>query len=186
LKKVIWFVGLFLLVSVNAFADTQTFSDCTFGPDEYLTAVSGDVFQISGNFWSSSTSSLWNTSAAALEFIGGGNHEMQLASVQSGTWDLLRLYPSTALNVTGAGSLYLSTLIMDPGSSLSLTGTLTVGHGEFPAGWVMGSIFAGGTITISNIQEIGGGSITALPEPVSAGLFLLGAGALAVIRRKKA
>jgi hypothetical protein len=183
--KEIFCLAVFLaFFPVNAFADTQSFVDLTFGPAEYLSLGSGHGIQISGNFWSSSTNDLWDTSAAALEFIGGGTHEMQLSSGKSGTWDSLRLYPATELNVTGTGSLYLGSLIMDPGSSLSLTGNLVVGYGEFPASWVTGSIVAGGTITINTIQEIGGGTITALPEPVSAGLFVLGAGALALVRRK--
>ena len=64
---------------------TQTFNSLTVGSAGYLTGGAGDIFQIKGDFTNHSTqNTLWNTTAAELDFITGPSHNLALAGADLG------------------------------------------------------------------------------------------------------
>ncbi len=170
----------------------------TVGASGYLSAGVGDVLALTGNLINQSTQSvLWNTSAAELDFTGGGVHTLTLAGHDSLSfsnnfaWGTLALGASDTLDLArGAGdALYVGALsgldisgklitnidgasglfvYYNPAANPALSGNYFLeGGGELLA-------FAGGG------GGGGGGGGTGVPEPGMLPLLLAALGALAL------
>jgi len=153
------------------------------GASGYLSAESGDVFDVSGNFQNLSTRNLlWSTSAAELEFIGGGSHTFDLAGLNGAgfnnnfAWGTLAIAPGNTLDL-GKGSgdaLYVNFL-----QGLDVAGS-TITNMNGATGLVVYYNAADNPLLHGDYDLMGGGQLipgasTSVPEPPT---WLLMAGGL--------
>ena len=171
----------------NADPSTNIFQTLDVGAAAYITGVIGDVFKVNGNFQNLSTqNSLWNTSAAELDFTGGGLHTFNLAG-QNGAgfsnnfaWNILSIGAGNKLNL-GAGSgdaLYVNFL-----QGLVISGNLITNidgaAGLFLYYNPVDNPFLSGNYSLTGGgQLIAAGPLTATPEPSSIVLMITGLAAL--------
>jgi len=176
---------------------TSTFVNLTVGSTGYLSGGSGDVFDITGNFYNTSTdSSDWNTKAAELEFSTGSStsHTLELNAANEGAnfagyqdnfaWALL--------SITGNG---LDLEAASPGDALYVYGIIGANiSGDFITN-IMGNgddiyydpndsanAYLGG---LDYSLENGGELIATVPEPTTILIFGAGLAGLFASRRRK-
>jgi hypothetical protein len=105
---------------------TNVFNGLTVGTNGYLIGSSGDVFKMQGDFYNNSTSGLWATSAAMLEFTSS---------------------PTTTHKMTTMGTAFgeyeWGILQIDSGASLDLNGVYTVGWLDLVDGITQLSLLTG-------------------------------------------
>lgn len=88
----------------------NVFNGLTVGTNGYLTGGLGDVFKMQGDFFNNSTSGLWATSSAMLEFTASPSTTHQMTTMG-----------------TAFGQYRWGTLQIDSGARLNLNGVYTVG-----------------------------------------------------------
>lgn len=153
-----------------------------------LQGGAGDVFDIGGNLnVTTANTAGWNTALAALVFSGSGPHALTLSGAD---WEDKFAWHSMTLNGTGQLNLLLGTnaLYLDEFSFNGNPAQL----GDFTGTVFLKSLFVNGTPFALPGQPDASGwyKITdpsvVTPEPLSASLFLLGGGFIALrkLRRK--
>lgn len=110
----------------NSDPSTNVFNGLTVGTNGYLIGSSGDVFKMQGDFYNNSTSELWATSTAMLEFTSS---------------------PTTTHKMTTMGTVFgqyeWGILQIDSGASLDLNGVYTVGWLDLVDGITQLSLLTG-------------------------------------------
>ena len=141
----------------------------------YFVGGVGDSFFVSGDFFNNSTQgALWDTVDAYLGFNGAGAHEFNLADwldPESYAWGTMELMDGGGLTLTGgaSASLWVGDLILSAGSILDLGGY---------------DLYYTGTFTDYGGTIIGGDITSAVPEPSTVLLLMIGmAGLIAFSRR---
>lgn len=165
---------------------TQYFKNLIIGENGYLQGGAGDRWVISGDFTSNSSSNLWDTAQADLEFSGNGEHDFEFSGMQD--WNSLTIDVGTVLNfMTDNATLKVNTI-----SGLA-----------FDANGLITNIAASGGLTIYcaplALAEMGlteqiytlasGGSLevksgSPVPEPSTLCLFGIGLSCMVAARRK--
>lgn len=165
---------------------TQYFENLIIGENGYLQGGAGDRWVISGDFTSNSSSNLWDTAQADLEFSGYGEHDFEFSGIQD--WNSLTIDIGTVLNfMTDNATLKVNTI-----SGLA-----------FDANGLITNIAASGGLTIYcaplALAEMGlteqiytlasGGSLevksgSPVPEPSTLCLFGIGLSCMVAARRK--
>jgi hypothetical protein len=176
-------------------ATTMVLADLSVGPDGYLVGGAGDIWQIGGNFYNTSTmNTQWDTSQSILAF-NGGDHTLQIPGLDRGAnfYGYTNNFAWGTLDVTGQ-ELTLSSAF-DSDAALYL-------------GRILGLVFD--DLTIANIYSseglnlyynaalnpylgglaynltAGGRLIPAVvPLPGSVWLLVLGLVGLAVVQRRR-
>jgi hypothetical protein len=173
----------------------QRFGDLRIGSTGTLAGGAGDVFKVGGSFLNGSTQAqAWDTSAATLVLLGGGNQTVTFAGLDLGarydaysanfSWGGLELGAGLNLNIGSDASraFYTGLLVLSGGLSqlASINSAANIYYDGNAAGnaWLQARNYAFGS---------GGGSLVAVvPEPGSATLALLGLMALGgLVKRKR-
>ena len=155
---------------------TNSFVDLALGTAGYLVGHAGDLFLVSGSLYNGSQQQLlWDTSAAALTFAGGGAHQLQLAGADRGAtysgyqtnfaWQTVRLGAAQSLVLANGsagpgGALYTRRLTLDGGLAqiAAITGN---GHKIYYDPQDTGNAYlAGQTYALSS-----GGMIAPIAQP---------------------
>ena len=194
------FGGTFIVTgALSSDPSTLIFNDLSIDPTGFLSAVSGDLYQVGGNFLNHSTQNIqWDTSGALLDFAGlaGTSHNLLLTGkdrgafpvgyVQNFSWDELIIDAGNEL-VLGAGALNAGALYITSILGAVLTGdevTNIIGNGfniYYDPGDVANAYLGGRTFRLLN----GGVLAAAVPEVSSIALLLSGLGVVFLFRRRR-
>jgi hypothetical protein len=193
---------------------TQSFKNLTVGSTGYLKGGGGDTFIISGNFINNSTQNqAWNTSAALLRFVGGGDHIFQLAGQDFGpqpsgylnnfAWGTLELEWDLEMNQTNrlilqgeqGCALYVGGLFgLSIDDNQTVTNLISNGLNLYYDPDLQGNEYLGGfTYDLDDggylrpiaLNLVVSGYPVNTPLPPSAWLFLSGLAGLGLLRRAK-
>ena len=167
---------------------TNVFNGLIVGANGYLTGGSGDVFKMQGDFYNNSTSGLWATSTAMLEFTASPEaaHKMTTMGTAFGQydWGILQIDSGASLNLSGIYTVGWLDL-MDGISQLNmLTGNFTIYYdASLAANDYLAGISNNGHLVAYNARQIVQNPLT-VPEPSTWTLLALSLLALLLHRRR--
>jgi len=176
---------------------TQTFTNLTVNQNGYIHASSGDVYKIDGNFENHSASQLWNTSGAALDFVGvdGTSHTFDVVGDDNGktlsgnrfSWETMEVDLGNSVNMANGGAAGVEVLYV-----AGLVGAVVSGnHIANIHGFAGLTIYYDPRLAVNaylqglNYFLADGGELVAnVPEPASIAILLTGLGAMGWRRRR--
>lgn len=165
---------------------TQYFENLIIGENGYLQGGTGDRWVISGDFTSNSSSNLWDTAQADLEFSGYGEHDFEFSGMQD--WNSLTIDVGTVLNfMTDNATLKVNTisgLVFDANgliTNIAASGGLTIYCAPLALA-EMGLTEQIYTLASGGSLEVKSGS--PVPEPSTLCLFGIGLSCMVAARRK--
>lgn len=138
----------------NGDPSTISYTTVTEGTTGSENLSAGEKWMVSQDFINNSTqNTIWNTSAATLEFTSGGSHNMAVAGASFGN-------SSTGYN----NNFAWGQLILDSGNSLVLNKGTGLPAGTPGAFYIYGLTLAGG---ISQIADITGNGVNIYYDPAN-------------------
>ncbi len=156
---------------------SNVFNGLIVSKNGYLTGGLGDVFKMQGDFYSNSTSGLWSTSTATLEFTASqATHKMTTTGTALGQydWGILKIDSGASLNLNGTYTVAWLDL-MDGITQLSmLTGNFTIYYdASLAANDYLAGISDNGHLVAYNTPSINPDTSN-VPEPSTWILLALG------------
>jgi hypothetical protein len=159
--------------------------DVTIGPEGYLTGGKGDIFKFGAGLASSSENRMWNTLLSDMVFFGGSVHDISLVNGSTSCrWGALQLDMGAALHNPDGGFDLLVTDLVLPNGLPDLAGLDGAGFDVYFVN-LCTLDGDGNRIPLAFTFDQLPGNVHATPEPLSCALFIIGGGALAIIRRRK-
>ena len=162
---------------------TNVFNGLTVGTNGYLIGSSGDVFKMQGDFYNNSTSGLWATSAAMLEFTASpATHQMTTMGTAFGQYDWGTLQIDSGARLNLMGTMTVGWLDLMDGIN-QLTGNFTIYYDATLSGYLGVSDYLvgdGGNLIAYNIPNSDPSNV---PEPATWTLLVLSLLALLLHRR---
>lgn len=167
---------------------TNVFNGLTVGTNGYLIGSSGDVFKMQGDFYNNSTSGLWATSAAMLEFTSSPTttHKMTTMGTAFGEyeWGILQIDSGASLDLNGVYTVGWLDLVDGITQLSMLTGNFTIYYdASLAANGYLAGISDNGHLVAYNTPSNGLNALS-VPEPSTWALLVLSLLALLLHRRQ--
>jgi hypothetical protein len=167
---------------------TNVFNGLTVGTNGYLIGSSGDVFKMQGDFYNNSTSGLWATSAAMLEFTSSPTttHKMTTMGTAFGQyeWGILQIDSGASLDLNGVYTVGWLDLVDGITQLSMLTGNFTIYYdASLAANGYLAGISDNGHLVAYNTPSNGLNALS-VPEPSTWALLVLSLLALLLHRRQ--